>query len=151
KIGATWKAVDCLLGYFQGQARFANPARTCESDKAHILPEQEFFGGSHFLFASNKCGPLCWQIAGASLRALRWQFREPVAYGREVPREVAGGGIPLVALLGQAPLHSPTKWSGGLRVQQTDGFWLFPEDCQHRLSFRALFVRALSSHHLVKH
>jgi hypothetical protein len=46
------------------EARFADPAGTGDRHQAHILPQQEFFGGSYFLLSPHKPVRCTGRLAG---------------------------------------------------------------------------------------
>ncbi len=69
-MSATWKVLDQATRHLHREARFADPSWTCDRDQAHILTQQEFFSGSHFLLAPHKPGPLHRKIGRAGLRLL---------------------------------------------------------------------------------
>jgi hypothetical protein len=89
-MSATWKVLDQATCHLHREARFADPAWTCDRDEANILTQQEFFGGSHFLLPPHKPGPLRWKIRRASFRPLNWLLQEAVAYGRKFSCEISG-------------------------------------------------------------
>src|SRR5713101_2344337 len=77
----TWKHLDKAPCHFHRETRFADPAWTRNRDQAHILTQQEIFGGSYFCLSPHKPGPLHRKIGGVGLHRLNWVLREAVAYG----------------------------------------------------------------------
>ena len=80
----TWKPLYKAARHFHCETRFADPAWTRDRDQAHILTQQEFFGGSDFLFSPHKPGPLHRNIGRARLHLLNWSLREALANGCKV-------------------------------------------------------------------
>src|SRR2546428_14163913 len=108
-MGATWKALDKATRHLHRETRFADSAGTCDRDQAHILTQQEFFGGSYFLLPSHKPGPLHRKIGGAGLHLLDRLFREAGADGWKFPCEISGRDVALIGLFRPAPLDNPTQ------------------------------------------
>ena len=53
-----WKPLNQPVGHFHCETRFPDPSWTRDRHQAHILAQQQFFGGSYFLFSPNKPRPL---------------------------------------------------------------------------------------------
>ena len=64
-MNPTGKALGQATRHFHRQTRLADPARTRDRDQAHVLAQQEFFGGGYFLFAPHKSGSLHGNIGRA--------------------------------------------------------------------------------------
>src|SRR2546422_10908245 len=92
-MNSTWKALNKATRHLHRETRFADPAWTRDRDQAHILTQQEFFGGSYFLLPPHKPGPLHRKTCLAGLHLLNCLLRETVAYGRKFPREISGKGV----------------------------------------------------------
>src|SRR5712692_6853252 len=150
-MSATWKVLDHPARHLHREARFADPAWTRDRDQAHILTQQEFFGGSYFLLPPHESGTLHRKIRRAGLHLLNWLLREPVAYGCKFPCEVSGRDVALMGLFRQAPLDSPAQRSGGVTILHPDRLGLFPENGHKGLRCCAFLKSAPSSYHLVEH
>src|SRR5450755_229145 len=150
-MDATWKALDQTTGNLHREACFTDPARACDCDQAHILTQQEFSREGHFVLPAHETGPLHRKIRRPRLHLLSWLLREAVAYGCQIPCEIAGGTVTLIRLFRQAPLDSPTQRSGSIAVLRSERLGLFPENGYHGLRRSASLEGALSRHHLVEH
>src|ERR1700694_3928422 len=115
-MSATGKAVDKATGHLHREARFADSTGTRDRDQAHILTQQEFFGGSYFLLPPHEPGPLHRKIGRAGLYLLGWLVPGAVAEGSKFPREISGSGVTLIGLFSQAPLDSPAQRGGSVAV-----------------------------------
>src|SRR2546422_8266529 len=106
-MNSTWKALNKATRHLHRETRFADPAWTRDRDQAHILTQQEFFGGSYFLLSPHKPGPLHRNIGRTGLHLLNRLFREAVAYGCKFACEISGRDVAFIGLFCQAPLDSP--------------------------------------------
>ena len=127
-MNPTRKVLDKPTRHLHREARFADPPWTRDRDQAHILTQQQFFGGSYFLFSPHKPGPLHRNICRAGLHLHNWFLREAVAYGCKFPCEISGRDVTLIGLFRQTPLDCPTQRSGGVGILHSDWFGLFPEN-----------------------
>src|SRR5712692_6324850 len=121
-MSATWKVLDHPARHLHREARFADPAWTRDRDQAHILTQQEFFGGCYFLLPPHKPGALRRKIRRAGLHLLNWLLREAVAYSCKFPGEISGREVALIRFFRQAPLDSPTQRSRDVWVLRSDRF-----------------------------
>src|ERR1700675_525785 len=151
KMSPARKAINQLTRHLHRKARLANPAWTRDRDQAHILTQQEFFGGRYFLLPPHKPGSLRRKVRRAGLRLVNRLLREAVAYGCEFPREISGGDVALVGFFRQAPLDRPTQWGRGVRILHSNRLGLLPQNGHQRLGRCVSLKGALSGHHLVKH
>src|ERR1700687_696452 len=103
-MSAPWKTLDQAIRHLHREARFADPARTRDRDQAHILTQQEFFGGGYFLLPPHNPGSLNRKIRRAGLHVPNWLLREAVAYGCKFPSQISGRDVAFIGLFGQAPL-----------------------------------------------
>src|SRR6266403_3602649 len=147
----SWKQLDEAARHFHRETRFADPAWTRDRDQAHILTQQEFFGGSHFLLPPHKPGPLHWKIGRAGFHLHSWLLREAVAYGCKFPREIPGRDVTLIGFFRQTPLDCPTQRSGGVAILHSDRLGLFPENGHQCFRCCDPLKWALSRDHLVEH
>src|SRR3981081_691425 len=150
-MSATGKAVDKATCHLYRETRFADPAWTCDRDQAHIMTQQQFFGGSYFLLPPHKPGSLHRKIGRAGLHLPNRLLGEAVTYGCKFPGELSSRDIALIGLFRQTPLDRPTQWSRGVGVLHSDRFGLFAENGHQSVRCCASVKSALSGHHLVEH
>src|ERR1700730_7220405 len=116
----TWKLLDNVVRHCHCETRFTDPAWTRDRDQAHILTQQESFGGSYFLFSPHKPGPLHWNIGRARLHLFNWSLREAVANGCKFPCEISGRDVTLIGLFCQTSLDCPAQRSGRVGILHSD-------------------------------
>src|SRR6266849_5230983 len=107
-MSAPWKALDKAIRHLHREARFADPAWNRDREQAHILTQQEFFGGRYFLLAPHKSGSLHRKIRRARLHLLKWLLREAVANGCKFPCQISGRNVALIGFLRQASFDPRT-------------------------------------------
>ena len=61
-MNAARKMLDYTTGHLQREARFADPAGTCNRDQAQVRAQQKISGSSDFLFPPYEDGPLHGKI-----------------------------------------------------------------------------------------
>ena len=120
------KVFGQAAGHLHRETRFADPSWAGDGEKAHILTQQKFFGGSYFLLAPHERRPLHGNIRRPGLYLLNRLFREMVAYGCQFAREIPSGDVALIGLFRQTPLDGPAQRSGGVEVSDSDRFRLVP-------------------------
>src|SRR6267142_1527703 len=77
-MNPTRKVLDKPTRHLHREARFADPPWTRDRDQAHILTQQELFGGSYFFLPPYKPGPLHGKTRWAGLHLLNWFLRKAV-------------------------------------------------------------------------
>src|SRR5205814_10647822 len=127
-MNPTRKAIDKATRHLNRETRFADPAWTRDRDQAHILTQQEFFGGSYFLLSPHKPGPLHRNIGRAGLYQLNWLFREAIAYRCKFACEISGRDVAFIGLFCQAPPDSPRQGSAGAVASHSAPLGSFPEN-----------------------
>src|SRR5271167_4056684 len=82
-----------------------------------------------------------------------WQIGEVVAHGGEVPRQVSGGGVPLLRVLGKATLYDPDKRSVcvSLKHPGSKALRLIAKDCGRGLSVALFPESGYPGNHFVEY
>src|SRR5262249_6529103 len=75
---------------------------------------------------------------------------EVAAGGQQIAREVLGGGVALLGVLGEAALDDPSQGGRSFRVQLSDGLGLLSQDRDERLGAGLPVEGALARRHLIE-
>ena len=134
-----------------GETGFSNTAWARDGDQAHILSQQEFFGGSYFLLAPDEPSLLHRNIGRPSVRLLKRLFREAIAYRCKFVGEISSGGVAFIGLFCETPLNGPTQRSGGVWYLHSDRLRVLLENGYHRFRCRASSKGTFAGDHLVEH